>query len=162
VALNFSSLFHLSYLTTSSLGNNDAVNYALVGKHLAHNGFSDPGPIVGYDLGAFGRTDGFGSTALIGAYSAITGIAAWRLTSVVVLLVVSVAIALLVMLSHYAFMAFFGPPVLFPALVLADNAPHLSWRSIGRRLGRLVVVFGAAALLAIVIVPQWLWVAYDR
>ncbi len=50
-AVNFSSIFHLSYLTTSSLGNGDAAGYAMISRHLATSGFFDPGGIAGTDLG---------------------------------------------------------------------------------------------------------------
>jgi hypothetical protein len=84
-AINFYALFHLSYLTTATIGNGDAANYAIVGQHLASHGFSDMGPIVGSNLGEVGRTDGFGSTVLIGAFSAVTGLGTWKLTTGVIL-----------------------------------------------------------------------------
>lgn len=81
VAINWSTVLSLPLLTTATTDNNDSVSYAVAAENLVRGGFNDPGPVVGYHLGALARTDAFGSVALIAGVSDISGLGSWRVST---------------------------------------------------------------------------------
>jgi hypothetical protein len=83
IGTNFSALFGLGFVTTADSGNNDAANYAVVADHMVRANFDADGPIAGYDLGHAARTDGFGSTVVLGSFAALTDIRAFKLNEAV-------------------------------------------------------------------------------
>jgi hypothetical protein len=234
IGLNFSTVLALPNLETADTGNNDAAAYALVADHAAQSSFSDPGSIVGYDLGEQARTNAFGSTVLVGSFSSVTDVPAYKVNEVVLFtlsalavfslallvnellegraavavavgvatactllftfvatlfflgqlmamsvlpllavvglraaerhnrsarlrLMGSAAILFLILLSHYAQMAFLAPPVLVPALLLASSSSRLRMRELRERLRAIAVVFVGGFLVAAVVVPIWIY-----
>jgi hypothetical protein len=73
---------------------------------------------------------------------------------------VSTVAIFLVMLSHYAHMLVLGAPV-FLLPVLFDRRHREPWRVVRRRTVRTLAFMGAAAVIAIVVVPLWLALAID-
>ncbi|MDA0182380.1 hypothetical protein OJ997_18880 [Solirubrobacter phytolaccae] len=77
-------VFNLGTHTPASLGNLDVASYSIVGQHLAERGFDDGGQIGG--IGDRSKWDAFGSTVLLGASSAVTGVGVWKLALPVILI----------------------------------------------------------------------------
>ena len=84
--LVYAGIFDLPFHTTASLGNNDASSYTIIGQHLADHGFGDSGQVPG--IANTARDDAFGSTVVLGAASAATGIDVWKLATPVMFIFV--------------------------------------------------------------------------
>ncbi len=97
----YASIFDLPFHTTSSLANADPISYAIVSQHMADHGFGDPGQIS--NLGVYAQTDGFGTTVILGAASATTGIATWKLTNPLMFILIVLAVATLARLLSELF-----------------------------------------------------------
>lgn len=97
----YASVFDLPFHTTSSLGNNDAVSYSVVAQHMVDRGFDDPGQVS--NLGSYAQTDGFGTTVILAAASAGTGIGTWKLTNPLMFILVVLGAATLARLLRDLF-----------------------------------------------------------
>jgi hypothetical protein len=98
LALNFSAVLGLGFVTTADSGNNDAASYAVVADHLARKGFDAIGPVAGYDLGTEARQDGFGSTVVLGSFAAATDLPTVKLNEAVLFSFTALAIYSLALL----------------------------------------------------------------
>jgi hypothetical protein len=97
----FASIFDLPFHTTSTLGNLDAIEYSIDSQHLTEHGFGDPGQVS--DLGERAKKNGFGSIVVLGAASAATGIATWKLTTPLMFILVILGVATLARLLRELF-----------------------------------------------------------
>jgi hypothetical protein len=112
-----------------ALSNNDLPYYAIMGRHLVHDGMAAQGAVVGADFGAFLRADVFGAFDEIGAASYLVH----QPTSVVLmpLLVLSMLLTVLGLariIGHLTQL----PPVLALAAGLVTCSSSLYFYSLGQ------------------------------
>jgi hypothetical protein len=116
-------------LTAQALGNNDIASYSLIAQGLQHDGFDEPGPVVGSDLGEVARADSSAALTVLSSGSELTGLATYEATIPLIGLV-----SLLAALACASFAARIAPgsPVRSAAIGLAAVAPYLFVNSAGQ------------------------------